>query len=223
MSIKENVERLREEIPPSVKIVAISKTKSVLEIAEAYKCGLMIFGENKAQELVSKNDLLPADIEWHFVGHLQSNKIKSIAPFINVIESIDSYRLLHEINTEAVKNNRKIDCLLQFHIAREETKSGFTIAEAEKMLEKEQFRSLSNIRITGIMGIATFSCDKEIIRNEFRTLRSWFELLRMKYFSDFSDFKELSMGMSGDYRIAIEEGSTMVRLGTAIFGERVYK
>ena len=222
MSIKENIERLREMIPSSVKIVAISKTKSILEITEAYQAGQKIFGENKAQELVSKYDLLPSDIEWHFVGHLQSNKIKTISPFIHVIESVDSYRLLDEINMEAGNNKRKIDCLLQFHIAKEETKSGFSIEEAQKMLEKEQFRSLDNIRITGIMGIATFSCNEEIIRQEFRTLRSWFESLRMKYFKDSPDFKELSMGMSGDYRLAIEEGSTMVRIGTAIFGGRNY-
>lgn len=222
MSIQENILILRKEIPPHVKVVAISKTKSVLEIMEAYEAGQKVFGENKAQELHSKYPLLPPDIQWHFVGHLQTNKVRFIAPYVALIHSIDSLKLLQEVDKEAQKNNRVIDCLLQFHIASEESKFGLDLEEAKLLLNAGSCQKMNHIRIIGIMGIATFSCNPDLIRNEFRTLKGSFDLLKNDYFRGKDEFCELSMGMSGDYQIAIEEGSTIVRIGTAIFGERTY-
>jgi len=221
MTIHENLQKLRQEIPDIVKLVAVSKTKSVAEILEAYKAGQTIFGENKVQELVAKQMLLPEDIEWHFIGHLQTNKVRQVASFINYIESIDSLKLLIEINKEAQKNNRMINCLLQFHIASEETKFGLDKESARCLLDSKEFSGMRNIRIKGVMGMATFCTDPEVIRTEFRMLKQYFTLLKQEYFMNSTEFRELSMGMSGDYRIAIEEGSTMVRIGTAIFGDRI--
>ncbi len=218
MSVKENLQEVIEKIPEYVRLVAVSKTKPNEMIKEVYDAGQRVFGENKAQELIVKYPALPKDIKWHFIGHLQTNKIKFIAPYVFMIEAVDSLKLLKEINKQAQKNERTIDCLLQFHIAVEEVKFGFSKEEAIEMLESESFQSLKNIRIAGVMGMATFTSNMEQVRNEFRTLKNIFDFFKKKYFDD--NFKEISMGMSGDYKIAIEEGSTNVRIGTAIFGGR---
>ncbi len=221
MSIKDNLERIKAEIPQHVKLVAVSKTKPVEILQEAYDAGQRVFGENKAQEMAMKHNELPKDIEWHFIGHMQTNKVKYIAPFVSLIHSVDSMKVLKEINKQAAKNNRVIDCLLQFHIAEEETKFGLNMTEAEEItLLKNNFK---HVRFTGVMGMATFTNDRNQIRREFKQLKSYFNLLKEKYFTSDNVFKEISMGMSGDYNIAIEEGSTIVRIGTKIFGERIYK
>ncbi|HOU29626.1 MAG: YggS family pyridoxal phosphate-dependent enzyme [Bacteroidales bacterium] len=222
MDIALNIKRLRDEVPEHVKIVAISKTRPASDIMIAYQAGHKIFGENRAQELLSKKDLLPQDIEWHFVGHLQTNKVKMVVPNVKLIHSVDSFKLLNAINKEAAKLNLSVECLLQFHIAREETKSGFTFEEALRMLNSQEIKEMNNVIIRGVMGMATFTDDMKVVRNEFRTLRKYFNILKDRYFIDNKYFTEISMGMSGDYRIAIEEGSTIIRVGTLIFGERNY-
>lgn len=189
---------------------------------EAYQAGQRIFGENKAQELVLKHSQLPADAEWHFIGHLQTNKVRLIASFVGLIHSIDGLNLLKEVNKEALKNNRVIDCLLQFHIATEETKFGMDINEAKVLLQSEGYQSFENIRITGVMGMSSFSDDAALVRREFNSLHEYFTELKTLFFKHQDTFSVISMGMSGDYTIAIEEGSNMVRIGTAIFGERNY-
>jgi len=219
-AIAANIISLKQQIPASVKVVAVSKTKSAGEILEAYNTGHRIFGENRVQELISKKNNLPDDIEWHFIGHLQTNKVKLVVAVASMIESVDSFKLLKVISGEAMKCGRIIDCLLQFHIAREETKSGFSLAEAEEMLRTEEFRQLQEVRVCGVMGMATFTDDSALVRNEFRSLSDYFNRLKKAYFSDQPSFKEISMGMSGDFRIAVEEGSTMIRIGSIIFGER---
>ncbi len=218
--ISENIITIKETLPPGVKLVAVSKTKSVAEILEAYNTGHRCFGENRVRELMQKKDLLPNDIEWHLIGHLQTNKVKYIAPFISMIESVDSFRLLRVIDAEAAKAGRAINCLLQIHIAEEETKFGFSMDELREMLVDTDFKSLENVNICGVMGMATFSDDQEKVRNEFRYLSKCFNDLKNDYFSDYRHFKEISMGMSGDFEIAIGEGSTIVRIGSLIFGER---
>jgi len=220
MDIKKNLEAIRSELPVNVKLIAVSKTKPVSMIQEAYNAGQKVFGENKAQEMAAKYPQLPKDIEWHFIGHMQSNKVKYIAPFVSLIHSVDSLKLLKEINKQALKNNRTIDCLLQFHIASEETKFGLNLEEAGAILTNGEFMELKNVRICGVMGMATFTNNNNVIRKEFKNLKNIFEKLKNKYFDDKKYFKEISMGMSGDYKIAVEEGSTMVRIGTKIFGER---
>ena len=220
MGISENVSFIKEHIPGHVKLVAVSKTKSVQEILEAYRAGQTVFGENKVQEITAKQPLLPKDLEWHFIGHLQTNKVKYIAPFVYMIHSIDSLKLLSEVNKQALKYDRIIDCLLQFHIATEETKFGLDFEEASQLLNSPEFSSLNNIRICGVMGMATFTKDEALIRKEFRNLKSIFDQLKNNFFHDQGFFKEISMGMSDDYKIAIEEGSTIVRIGSALFGER---
>jgi len=220
MDIASNIRRLKEQVPDNVRIVAVSKTRPVNEILAAYNAGHKLFGENRVQELLAKKEKLPADIEWHLIGHLQTNKVKAIITNINLIHSVDSFKLISVINKEAVKAGSKVNCLLQFHIAREETKSGFSFEEAERMLNTSEFRTLNNVIIAGVMGMATFTDDMNIVRNEFRTLRKYFNILRDRYFKDNPQFTEISMGMSGDFRIAIEEGSTIIRIGTLIFGER---
>lgn len=220
MCIKENLVKLFEEIPVNITIVAVSKTKPLKDILEAYNSGQKIFGENKAQEIIRKQPLLPEDINWHFIGHLQTNKVKYLAPFVNLIHSIDSLKLIKEINKEAKKNNRVIDCLLQFHIATEESKFGFDFDEASEILESPLFNIFENIRIIGVMGMATFTNNEELIRNELKLLKNYFDKLKTTYFSNIEYFKEISMGMSSDYKIAIEEGSTMVRIGSSIFSAR---
>ena len=213
---------LRRSVPSHVGIVAVSKTQTVESIREAYDAGQRIFGENKALELADKQARLPQDIEWHFIGHLQTNKVKYLAPFIGLIHSIDSFGLMKEINKEAQKNNRIIDCLLQFHIAKEETKFGLSADQAVEILESETFQELRHVRITGVMGMASFSDDPSLVRSEFRMLHNLFDHLKLNYFKDNASFKTISMGMSGDYQLAIEEGSTMIRIGTSVFGSRTY-
>lgn len=201
-------------------LVAVSKTKPQSAILELYEEGQRDFGENRVQELVDKQEALPKDINWHMIGHLQSNKVKYIAPFIHLIHSVDSPKILKEINKQAAKNDRIIDCLLQFHIAEEDTKYGFDSDEALAFLKSPEFQSLQNIRIVGVMGMATFTKDENQVRNEFRSLKVIFDLLQKNYFDQVNSFKEISMGMSGDYTIAMEEGSTMVRIGSLLFGAR---
>jgi PLP dependent protein len=220
LDIAQNIISLKQQIPSAVKLVAVSKTKPFADILEAYKTGHRLFGENRVQELLSKKELLPGDIEWHLVGHLQSNKVRYIVPFISMIHSVDSFRLLKTIDFEAKKINRRVDCLLQFHIAREETKFGFTINEADEMIASESFSRLEGVRLCGLMGMATFTDDMNQVREEFRNLVGYFKMLKERYFMQFPFFSEVSMGMSGDFRIAIEEGSTIVRIGSLIFGER---
>jgi len=220
VTITESLLRLQLSIPEHVRIVAVSKTKPVSAIMEAYAAGQRVFGENKAQELVTKHAQLPVDIEWHFIGHLQSNKVRYIAPFISLIHSIDSLSLLQEVNREALKNNRVIGCLLQLYIATEETKFGLSFEEAKSLLGDGTIQELKNIRITGVMGMSSFTSDTALIRSEFKTLHTWFNLLKDQFFSLDMNFRELSMGMSEDYPIAVEEGSTMVRIGTTLFGNR---
>lgn len=213
---------IKDNLPEGVRLVAVSKTKPEEDIMTLYNEGQRIFGENKAQELKGKYEHLPKDIEWHLIGHLQTNKIKYIAPFVSMIHSIDSYELLKEVNKHAIKHERVLNCLLQFHIAQEETKFGFLLDECEAMLNDPGYTDLKNIKICGVMGMASLTDNQEQIHREFHTLHEYFNLLKTKYFSSNPDFKELSMGMSEDYPIAIEEGSTLIRVGSAIFGARNY-
>lgn len=220
--IQENLNNVRATVPSNVTLIAVSKTKPISDLQEAYDAGQRIFGENKALEMRDKYQELPKDIQWHFIGHLQTNKIKYIAPFVTLIHAIDSLSLLEAVNKEAAKNNRIIDCLLQFHIAQEETKFGLDTEEAKSLLESEIYKNLKNIRICGVMGMATFTEDVVQVRNEFKNLKNIFETLKENYFKGNDSFKEISMGMSDDYPIAIEEGTTMVRVGSKIFGARNY-
>jgi len=222
MSISDNILKLKSDMPPHVSIIAVSKRKSVDEILEAYNAGHRIFGENRVQELTQKQDLLPGDIHWHMVGHLQTNKVKYLAGFVDFIHSVDSLKLLNTINREALKHKRIISCLLQVHIAKEDTKFGFSEEEIRDLAESAEFSSMKNIRICGLMGMASYTPDMELVRKEFRHLAEVFRNLKNANFESSADFREISMGMSGDYGIAIEEGSTMVRLGTLIFGARNY-
>ncbi|MBV6428861.1 MAG: Pyridoxal phosphate homeostasis protein [Haliscomenobacter sp.] len=203
-----------------VQLVAVSKTKSPDQILELYRKGQRVFGENKVQELVSKQEELPADIQWHLIGHLQTNKVKFIAPFVAMIQSVDSLKLLLEIDKQAAKCQRIIPCLLQFHVAEEETKFGLSFEEAEALLDSETFRGLQHVRVAGVMGMATFTDDETQIAREFRRLREFFAALKARFFSEDPGFKEISMGMSSDYGIAVREGTTMVRIGTLLFGPR---
>ena len=222
MSIAENIDLIKKSLPERVKLVAVSKTKPAEMLMEAYDCGQRLFGENKVQEMVSKYELLPKDIEWHFIGHLQTNKIKYMASFVSMIHAVDSLKLLKSINAEAAKAGRVIPCLLQFHIAEEETKFGLSYEEAAGLLESGEYKSLSNISVSGVMGMATFIDDEDQVKREFSCLKSYFDRLKTDYFADDDRFREISMGMSGDYQIAVNEGSTMVRIGSTIFGERIY-
>jgi len=217
-----NIGKIKGSLPSGVSLIAVSKTRSAEEIMEAYNCGHRLFGENKVQELLKKKDILPSDIQWHLIGHLQTNKVKLIASFISVIESVDSIKLLELINQEANKNNRVIDILLQVHIATEETKFGFDTLEIESIDWISVVADLKNVRIRGLMGMASFSSEEQMVRREFKKLKSLFISLREKYFQNIDYFSELSMGMSGDWPIAVEEGSTMIRVGSAIFGQRNY-
>ena len=216
MNISDNLNNLCHSIDNPVKLVAVSKTKSNDQIMEAYKAGQKIFGENKVQELVSKYNSLPKDIEWHMVGHLQKNKVKYIANFIKLIHSVDNFKLLKEINRQAKKNNVTIDCLLQIKIASEETKFGLSIDQVRPILESEEFKSLKNISIIGLMGMASFTNNEAILKNEFSYLNDFYDSLRITY----PNITVLSMGMSYDYKLAIKYGSNMVRIGSLIFGER---
>lgn len=224
MSIKSNIEALQTELDPfGVSLVAVSKTKSIAEIQEAYDAGQRIFGENQVQEMVEKYEALPKDIEWHLVGHLQSNKVKYIAPFIHLIHSVDSLKLLEEINKHAEKNKRVIDCLLQVYIADEETKYGLGYDELITLLRSEEFKQLKHVRIVGLMGIATNTSSQTQIAEEFKELNIFFEGIKASFFRKEESFEIRSMGMSSDYKIAIENGSNMVRLGSTIFGARITK
>jgi pyridoxal phosphate enzyme (YggS family) len=222
MGIAETIKELRKVIPQHVKIIAVSKTMPVSSLLEAYNAGQRAFGENKVQELLQKQPLMPADVEWHMIGHLQTNKVKQLVPFINLIHSVDSLKLLGEINREAMKSGRKIDCLLQIHIASEETKFGLSFAEASALLDSPEYNSFNHINLRGLMGMASFTEDAGIVRKEFKELHGFFSELKQNRFSGDDSFSELSMGMSGDYPIAVETGSTMVRIGSLIFGERRY-
>jgi PLP dependent protein len=222
MSVADNLTRIKQTIPPHVSLVVVSKIQPMQKIREAYDCGQRVFGENRVQELTTKQIELPLDIQWHLLGHLQTNKVKYIAPFVTLIHSVDSFKLLKEINAEAIRNNRSIDCLLEFYIASEETKFGLSLDEAREILRSNEFHDLKNIRICGVMGMASFVDDEKLIREEFRNLIQYFHSLKGEFFARTDFFREISMGMTGDYLIAIEEGSTMVRIGTAIFGDRNY-
>lgn len=222
MGVKENIAILRKEIPDTVKIVAVSKTMPVSMMMEAYNAGQRAFGENKVQEILSKFPQMPEDTEWHLIGHLQSNKVKAIIPVVHLIHSVDSLKLLAEINKESAKLNRVTNCLLQIRIAREETKFGLSRDEAKTLLTSGQYREMKNVRIRGLMGMATFTEDECQIRSEFLDLVNFFNALKITFFNNDPAFSECSMGMSGDYNIALETGSTMVRIGSIIFGERNY-
>lgn len=221
-SVSEKLEAIKNQLPEEVTLVAVSKTKPPELIMDAYKAGQRIFGENKAQELADKSEILPKDIEWHMIGHLQRNKVKYIAPFVSLIHGVDSLRLLRAINKEGVKNERVIPCLLQIHIASEETKFGLDEDELYQLFESEDYRGFQNIRIRGLMGMATFTDDENKVSSEFRKLKTIFDNVKQKYFKGDELFSILSMGMSGDYHIALNEGSNMVRIGSAVFGERNY-
>jgi len=220
MTIENNLNKIKASLPDGVKLVAVSKTKSNEDIMEAYQTGQRIFGENKVQELVRKWESLPKDIEWHFIGHLQSNKVRMIAPFVAMIHSVDSLKILKTINDEAKHAGKVIPCLLQFHIASEESKFGFSYEEAVQLLTTLKSSDIENIIISGVMGMATFTDDVELIRKEFSTLHEIFQNLKDVFFRGNDNFREISMGMSDDYLYAVEKGSTMVRVGSTIFGER---
>ena len=219
MSIAENLRKIRETLPENIRLTAVSKFHPESVLMEAYDAGQRIFGENRVQELIPKYEHLPKDIEWHFIGHLQANKVKSIAPFIHTVQSVDSLRLLEEINRYARKYNRKINVLLQIHIARETHKFGFFYEEIENLLERGAFDALENVRIDGLMGMASLTDDEGLIRREFNGLSAFFTKIKSDYFAGSPDFNVLSMGMSEDYLIAVGEGSTMVRIGSGVFGE----
>lgn len=222
MSIKNNLLEVKAEIPQGVELVAISKYHPVDALQEAYDAGQRIFGESHVQELVGKEAVLPKDIIWHFIGHLQTNKVKYIAPFVSLIHAVDTMKLLKEIDKQAEKAGRKINCLLQMHIAQEETKFGFAPDELKEMLAAGEWRQYEHVQIAGLMCMATNTDDDNQIRNEFHLVRTIFDEVKKTYFEEDSLFKELSMGMSSDYPIAIQEGCTMVRVGSKIFGNRVY-
>jgi pyridoxal phosphate enzyme (YggS family) len=224
MSIADNIKNLNAETGSfGVKLVAVSKTKPVEDIEEAYAAGQRIFGENQVQELVEKYEKLPKDIHWHLIGHLQTNKVKYIAPFISLIESVDSLKLLQEINKQAAKNERVINCLLQVYIADEDTKFGLGYDELIELLRSDEYRDMQNVRIIGLMGIATNTDNEKQIKDEFYELKILFDGIKASFFRKDAFFKEISMGMSSDYKLAMEQGSTMVRLGSTIFGQRVIK
>lgn len=218
----EKYHQILNQLPESTRLIAVSKTKPVEDIQMLYDEGQRLFGENKAQEMKAKHEVLPQDIQWHFIGHLQTNKIKYIAPFVTMIHSIDSESLLVEVNKLAEKNQRVIPCLLQFHIAQESTKFGFTLEECQTMLQGPVFPTLHHVQICGVMGMATFTEDMQQVRREFQQLHDIFQSLKEEFFAEDEAFKEISMGMTDDYPIAIEEGSTFIRVGSAIFGERKY-
>ena len=219
-TIADNLEKINKQVPAGVQLVAVSKTKPIRDIEEAYNAGQRVFGENKVQELEDKFRALPKDIEWHLIGHLQSNKVKYIAPFVSMIHAVDSEQLLKVIDKEGAKNNRKIDCLIQVHIAQEDTKFGFSEKEAEDFFQSKNWMQYKHVRIRGLMGMATFTDDTHQIRSEFKSLKQLFDSIKTTSMREFESFNQLSMGMSGDFQIGIEEGSTLVRVGSAIFGDR---
>ena len=222
MNIAQNIEKIKAELAgTSARLIAVTKTKPLADLQAAYDGNCKVFGENKVQEMVEKWEILPKDIEWHLIGHLQSNKVKYMASFVSMIHSVDSLKLLQEVDKQALKNNRVIDCLLQIYIAQEETKFGLSEDEAHEILDSAEFKAMKNVRIVGVMGMATFTDNQEQIRLEFRGLKAFFENLKTQYpAAENLQLQEVSMGMSGDYLIAAEEGSTLVRVGSAIFGSR---
>ena len=220
MSVAEQITRLQKELPEGVNLLAISKYQPIEAIQEAYDAGQRLFGENHIQEMAAKAAVLPHDIQWHFTGHVQTNKIKYMAPFVDTIHAIDSFRLLREIDKHAAKYKRRIDCLLQIHIAQEETKYGFTVDECRELLANEPWRELQHIRIVGLMAMGSNTDDMEQVRSEFRQIKQLLTELKATYFPNEESFCQLSEGMSDDYPIAIEEGSTIVRIGSMIFGNR---
>ena len=222
MDIQKNLKEVLAQLPPNVRLVAVSKFHPNEAVEAAYAAGQRVFGESREQELSLKQAALPKDIEWHFIGHLQTNKVKYIAPYIAMIDAVDSYKLLAEINRQAGKCGRVIPCLLEIHIAEEDTKYGFTFDSCRQMLEEGSWRELKNVTVSGVMGMATNTDSEDEIRREFGRLRDFFNELKERFFSDCDTFREISMGMSHDYPLAVEEGSTMVRVGSKIFGERVY-
>jgi pyridoxal phosphate enzyme (YggS family) len=218
--IQENLTAILATIPSNVTLVAVTKTKPVVDLEEVYKAGQRIFGENKVQEMVEKYDQLPKDIQWHLIGHLQTNKVKYIAPYVHLIHSVDSLKLLAEINKQGAKCQRVISVLLQFYIAKEETKFGLDFEDTSQLLNSEEYKSFKNIQVVGVMGMASFTDDELIVKEEFSQLKELFSKLKSTFFQHDDSFKEISMGMSGDYQLAIEQGSTMVRVGSSIFGGR---
>lgn len=220
--IQEEIQAIKAGLPEGVRLVAVSKFHPIEALQDAYDGGQRIFGESKVQEMTQKYEALPKNIEWHFIGHLQTNKIKYMAPYVALIHGVDSYKLLAEINKQAAKARRIIPCLLQIHIAQEETKFGFSTEECRAMLEEGQWRQLDHVQIAGVMGMATNTEDETQIRREFSTLSAFFQEIKEAYFKEVSSFKEISMGMSDDYPLAIEEGSTLIRIGSRIFGARNY-
>lgn len=222
METVSNFQKLQASVPENVLIVAVSKMKPESMIQELYNAGHRDFGENKVQDMARKQEQLPKDVRWHMIGHLQTNKVKYMAPFVHLVHGIDSLKLLKVINKEAIKNNRSIDCLLQVHIAKEQSKFGFTETELMETLASETFKELEHVSIRGLMGMATYTPDLERVRGEFKNLKRIFDKVKQEFFQGDSAFDQLSMGMSADYQVAIEEGSTMVRVGSAIFGLRNY-
>ena len=222
MSIAGQILQLRNSLPQEVSLLAISKYQPIEALQEAYDAGQRMFGENHIQEMAAKAAVLPKDIEWHFTGQVQTNKIKYMASFVSLIHAVDSFRLLREIDKHAAKHNRTIDCLLQIHIAQEETKYGLTVEECRQLLATEPWRELKHIRIAGLMAMGSNTDDMAQVRSEFRRMRQLFDELKVAYFADEPSFAQLSEGMTDDYLIAIEEGSTIVRIGSMIFGERQY-
>ncbi|MBR6621979.1 MAG: YggS family pyridoxal phosphate-dependent enzyme [Bacteroides sp.] len=220
--IQEEIKSIQERLPEHVRLVAVSKFHPIEALEEAYAAGQRVFGESKVQEMTTKYEALPKDIEWHFIGHLQTNKIKYMAPYVALIHGVDSFKLLKEINKQAIKAERIIPCLLQIHIAQEESKFGFSFDECRQMLEEGCWKELTHISIAGLMGMATNTDDENIIQQEFHSLGAFFQEIKDSYFSNQPAFKEISMGMSDDYPIAIAEGSTLVRIGSKIFGQRNY-
>jgi pyridoxal phosphate enzyme (YggS family) len=217
--IQENITNLKNLLPEDVKLVAVSKFKPKELLLEAYEIGFRAFGENYVQELVDKYEALPKDIEWHFIGHLQTNKVKYIAPFVSLVHSVDSFKLLKEIDKQAAKNERVIECLIQIFIAKEDSKTGMDADEYLKMIDSEEFKSLRNIKVKGLMGMSTFTENMVLVREEFRSLKQLFEKTKIIQTENFA-LEQISMGMSGDWQLAVEEGSTMVRVGSSIFGSR---
>ena len=220
--IKENLSRIKATLPAGVTLVAVSKTHPVEMLQEAYDAGQRIFGENKVQEMTAKSQVLPKDIQWHFIGHVQTNKIKMMAPYVSVIQGVDNFDKLSEIDRQAARFNRHITCLLQLHIAQEETKFGFSADECNAMLDEGKWKELKNITIGGVMGMASNTDNEAQVLGEFSRLKKLFDTYKEKYFHDSPDFNTISAGMSGDYELAIREGSNMVRIGSSIFGERNY-
>jgi len=220
MNIKNNITQFSKKLPPGVTLVAVSKMQPIENLKEAYEAGQRIFGENKVQEMREKFSLLPPDIQWHMIGHVQTNKVKYIIPFVHLIHSVDSIKLLLEIEKQATKNNRIISCLLQVHIAEEDSKFGFDEKDIRELITFPLWKDLKHIKIKGLMGMATFTPQQDQIRKEFRKLKTLFDELKEQTLPLQVQMEELSMGMTGDYRIALEEGSTMIRIGTALFGIR---